>query len=95
MGTQEVKTEIINNVLVAMSYYITQRDIMAALEQVLKNEFVRVNIEEITTLSSVWQGVDIGVIQEVLGHANPAVTSQYYAQSTPKTLKTARERLQV
>lgn len=95
MGTQEVKTEIINNVLVAMSYYITQRDIMAALEQVLQNEFVRVNIEEITTLPSVWQGVDIGVIQEVLGHANPAVTSQYYAQSTPKTLRTVRERLQV
>ena len=41
------------------------------------------------------RGVDIGIIQEVLGHANPAVTSQYYAQSTPKTLKTVRERLQV
>lgn len=55
MGTQEIKTEIINNVLVAMSYYITQRDIMAALERVLQNEFVRVNMEEITTLPSVWQ----------------------------------------
>lgn len=38
-------------------------------------------------------GVDIGTIQEVLGHASPAVTSQYYAQSTPRTLRGVRERL--
>lgn len=55
MGTQEIKIEIINNVLVAMSYYITQRDIIKVLEQVLQNEFVHVNMEEITTLPSVWQ----------------------------------------
>ena len=41
------------------------------------------------------RGVDLGIIQEVLGHANPAVTSQYYAQSTPKTLRSVRERLAV
>lgn len=40
-------------------------------------------------------GVDIGTIQEVLGHASPAVTSQYYAQSTPRTLRGVRERLGV
>jgi len=38
-------------------------------------------------------GVDIGVIQEVLGHASPAVTSMYYAQSTQKTLRDVRERI--
>lgn len=41
------------------------------------------------------RGVDLGIIQEVLGHANPTVTSQYYAQSTPKTLRSVRERLAV
>lgn len=39
------------------------------------------------------RGVDLGTIQEVLGHANPAVTSQYYAQSTPRTLRSVRERI--
>lgn len=39
------------------------------------------------------KGVDLGVIQEVLGHASPAVTSLYYAQSTTKTLRDIRERL--
>lgn len=41
------------------------------------------------------KGVDIGIIQEVLGHASPAVTSQYYAQSTPQTLRNVRERVAV
>ena len=38
-------------------------------------------------------GVDIGTIQEIMGHANPAVTAQYYAQSTPQTLRNIRERV--
>ena len=38
------------------------------------------------------KGVDIGTIQEIMGHASPAVTAQYYAQSTPKTLRYIRER---
>lgn len=38
------------------------------------------------------QGVDIGVIQEILNHANPGVTAMYYAQSTPDTLRAVRER---
>lgn len=38
-------------------------------------------------------GVDIGTIQEILGHANPAVTAAYYAQSTPRTLRGVRERV--
>lgn len=38
------------------------------------------------------RGVDIGTIQEVMGHANPTVTSRYYAESTPETLRGVRER---
>lgn len=41
------------------------------------------------------RGVDIGTIQEVLGHASPTVTSMYYAQSTPRTLRSIRERVAV
>lgn len=39
------------------------------------------------------KGVDIGIIQEIMGHANPSVTAQYYAQSTPQTLRYVRERV--
>lgn len=39
------------------------------------------------------QGVDIGVIQEILGHASPAVTSMYYAQSTAESLRAVRKRM--
>ena len=38
------------------------------------------------------KGVDIGTIQEIMGHASPAVTAEYYAQSTPATLRYIRER---
>lgn len=37
--------------------------------------------------------VDIGTIQEIMGHASPAVTAQYYAQSTPETLRNIRKRV--
>lgn len=37
--------------------------------------------------------VDIGTIQEIMGHASPAVTAQYYAQSTPETLRNVRKRV--
>ena len=39
------------------------------------------------------KGVDIGTIQEVMGHASPAVTALYYAQSTPETLRSVRRRV--
>ncbi len=39
-------------------------------------------------------GVDIGTIQEILGHASPSVTAGYYAQSTPDTLRAVRRRLE-
>ena len=42
------------------------------------------------------RGVDIGTIQEVLGHANPAVTEPILTHNlTAKTLRTVRERMQL
>lgn len=41
------------------------------------------------------RGVDIGTIQEIMGHADPGVTARYYAQSTPRTLRSIRERVNV
>lgn len=41
------------------------------------------------------RGVDIGTIQEIMGHADPGVTARYYAQSTPRTLRSVRERVNV
>lgn len=38
------------------------------------------------------KGIDIGTISEIMGHADTKVTSEYYAQSTPKTLRYIRER---
>ena len=38
-------------------------------------------------------GYDIGIIQEVMGHANPGVTAQYYAQSTAETLREIRKKM--
>lgn len=38
------------------------------------------------------KGVDIGTIQEIMGHGSPSVTAAYYAQSTPDTLRNVRER---
>lgn len=39
------------------------------------------------------RGADIGIIQEVLGHQDPATTSRYYAESTPDTLRDVRKRM--
>lgn len=36
------------------------------------------------------KGIDIGSIQEIMGHADSRVTSLYYAQSTPDTLRNIR-----
>ncbi len=38
------------------------------------------------------KGIDIGTIQEIMGHASPSVTAAYYAQSTPDTLRSVRAR---
>ena len=38
------------------------------------------------------KGVDIGMIQEVLGHQSPSTTSKYYAESTADTLRSVRRR---
>lgn len=50
MSTQTIKAEIINNVLVAMSLYIMEQQILTILQNVMQQELVRVNMEEITTL---------------------------------------------
>lgn len=38
------------------------------------------------------KGVDLGIIQEVLGHQDPRTTSRYYAESTSDTLRDIRRR---
>lgn len=38
------------------------------------------------------KGVDIGTIQEIMGHTDSRVTSLYYAQSTPDTLRVVRNK---
>lgn len=38
------------------------------------------------------KGCDIGIIQEVLRHKDPATTAQYYAESTAETLRSVRKR---
>lgn len=49
MYENNVKTEIINNVMVAMAIYLEQ-SVMSVLEETMKQQLVRVNMEEITTL---------------------------------------------
>lgn len=49
MYENNVKTEIINNVMVAMAMYLEQ-SVMVVLEEAMKKQLVRVNMEEITTL---------------------------------------------
>lgn len=39
------------------------------------------------------KGIDIGVIQEIMGHSSPDVTARYYAQSTSDTLRHVRQRV--
>ena len=50
-----MKNEIINNVLVTMSCYITDADVLKMLEDVLSNELVKVRIEKVTTLPAEWK----------------------------------------
>lgn len=38
------------------------------------------------------KGVEIGTIQEIMGHSDPAVTAKYYAESTTDTLRDIRRR---
>ncbi len=53
--SEAIKSEIINNVIVAMSYYISEKEILEALEHIISNELVKVNIQDITTLPETWQ----------------------------------------
>ena len=72
---QNIKREIIDNIVVAMSIYISDQDTIAILDSVMSSELTKVNLQEICSL--------------------PAVTSMYYAQSTPKTLRDVREMVQI
>lgn len=53
MNTQTIKTQIMNNIIVAMSYVIN-RNMLEMLEKVIAEEFVKVNMEEITTLPATY-----------------------------------------
>jgi site-specific recombinase XerD len=53
MNTQTAKTEVMNNIIVAMSYVLNQ-NLLEVLEKVITEEFVKVNIEEITTLPAAY-----------------------------------------
>ena len=55
MRGQAIKTEIINNVIVAMSRYITDSNILGILEKVIREQLVRVEVQEIPTLPTQWQ----------------------------------------
>lgn len=45
-----IKSDIINNVVVTMSVYIQDKEVLDVLELVLADELMKVNVEEITTL---------------------------------------------
>lgn len=53
--SESIKSEIINNVIVAMSYYISEKEILEALEHIISNELVKVNVQDITTMPETWQ----------------------------------------
>lgn len=54
MSNQTIKAEVANNILVAMSCYVGA-EAMDILERIIGNEFVRVNMEEISTLPVAWK----------------------------------------
>lgn len=54
MNTQPIKMQIENNIIVAMSQYLSG-EIIQVLQQIIIAEFVKVNMEEITTLPAAYQ----------------------------------------
>lgn len=54
MNTQPIKMQIENNIIVAMSQYLSG-EIIQVLQQIIIAEFVKVNMEEITTLPAEYQ----------------------------------------
>lgn len=96
---QSVKAEIINNVIVAMTYYLSS-DVLEMLD-ILKDVAKRAGVtsrvyphkmRKTLGMELKNKGVDIGTIQEIMGHADSRVTSLYYAQSTPDTLRVVRNK---
>ena len=76
MYNTNIKAEVINNVIFQMSQYV-DRTTLDILQKILEEQN---------------RGADIGIIQEIMGHASPEVTARYYAESTPETLRSVRIR---
>lgn len=52
---QNIKREIIDNIVVAMSIYITDQDTLSILDSVVSSELTKVNVQEITSLPAEWK----------------------------------------
>lgn len=52
---QNIKREIIDNIVVAMPIYITDQDTLSILDSVVSSELTKVNVQEITSLPAEWK----------------------------------------
>ena len=52
---QNIKREIVDNIIVAMSIYISDSDTLAILDSVVSSELTKVNVQEITSLPAEWK----------------------------------------
>lgn len=82
-------------------YCRLQRDgLRAIMKKIAKNENLEYRVyphkmRKTLGMYMMNRGFDIGVIQNVMGHANPTVTSRYYAQLTSETMRFMRKRAMV
>lgn len=52
---QNIKREIIDNIVVTMSIYISDQDTIAILDSVISSELTKVNLQEICSLPAEWK----------------------------------------
>lgn len=52
---QNIKREIIDNIVVTMSIYISDQDKLAILDSVISSELTKVNLQEICSLPAEWK----------------------------------------
>ncbi len=52
---QNIKREIIDNIIVTMSIYISDQDTLAILDSVISGELTKVNLQEICSLPAEWK----------------------------------------
>lgn len=52
---QNIKREIIDNIVVTMSIYISDQDTLAILDSVISSELTKVNLQEICSLPAEWK----------------------------------------